>query len=266
MKTMPTLPVRACQCFLAVIVAMALASPQFAFAAVVSPITWEAAHNISGDSDVRTTGSLVVAFNVGATGVSGTTVNTVPFAAFAFPAPLSQTSGTISNVSFHETATNFYLFGNNSAGSGLAPFSGLPSAYKTLLSSYGYSDSPATLQITVGGLTTNQQYLIQAWSSVSSTGLSGTTRFSGLNNSGSYVDLISNTTSTTGGFGQYAVGTFTATGSTLVLELNGQSNALPVINALQIRAVPEPSTYVLAAIGACIAGLMRRGKQPRRTR
>ena len=42
-----------------------------ATAAVVQAINWGTANNISGDSDVATTGSLVTAVNFGHTGVAG---------------------------------------------------------------------------------------------------------------------------------------------------------------------------------------------------
>ena len=239
--------------------------PQFASAEVVNTITWESAHNISSDSDVRTRGSLVVAFSVGGRGVvTGTTVNTVPFAAFPWDGG-KQTSDTISNVFFHETDPNLEL-APAITGSIYLPFSGLSSAYRSLLSGCGQSVGYETLQINVGGLIPGQQYLIQAWSSDANGYQIGTTRFSGLGDSGSYVDLLDNVNSAAGGLGQYAVGTFTAASSTLVLELNGRGGALPLVNAFQIRAVPEPSTYVLAGIGAAVAGLMRWGSRGRFTR
>lgn len=257
MKTMPTLAIRACRCLPATVLALALAgAPTVAFAEVFNAITWESAHTISSDSDVRTTGSLVVAFSVGAKGVvTGTTVNTVPFAAFGWDGGY-QTSDTISNVFFHETDPNLTLAPGNT-GSGSLPFSGLSSAYRSLLSECGQSVGDQTLQINVGGLTPGQQYLIQAWSSDATGFQIGTTRYSGLGDSGSYVDLLDNVNSAAGGLGQYAVGTFTAASSTLVLELNGQSGALPLVNAFQVRAVPEPSTYVLAGIGAALVGVAR---------
>ena len=50
------------------------------------PITWGSATNISGNSDVSTSGTLMYAYNIGGAGVSSATVNTVTFASYAFPA------------------------------------------------------------------------------------------------------------------------------------------------------------------------------------
>lgn len=265
---MPTLSpfVRvACRC----VIGLAIAVPaQFAVAMGINVITWESAQNISGDSDVRTTGSLVVAFNLGADGVEATTVNTVPFAAFPFPPNYStQTSGTIDSVFFHETFFEGQLYSDNSAGSSSAPFSGLSPEYRTLLSSYGASNTALTLQLNMSGLTRGQDYLVQVWSNFSFFGRNNGMRVSGEDDSDNFVDLLANTTTSPGGLGQYAVGTFTAENPTLVLDLNGSSGAfLPTINAFQVRAVPEPSTYVLAGIGAALVGVARCRNRGRFTR
>ena len=57
------------------------------------PITWGSATNISGDTDVVTTGTLVGALNPGPFGVPNTTVNGVTFQAAAFTHPFSDTFG-----------------------------------------------------------------------------------------------------------------------------------------------------------------------------
>jgi hypothetical protein len=54
-------------------------------------IEWGTARTISGDSDVRTDGSLVSAFNIGSAGVASSTVNGVRFEAFAFPEDMRET-------------------------------------------------------------------------------------------------------------------------------------------------------------------------------
>src|SRR5262249_27015303 len=61
-----------------------------------STITWGSPQNISGDTDVDTTGSLVGAFNTGAAGVANTTINGVPFLGLA----LSGNSVTSGNFNF----------------------------------------------------------------------------------------------------------------------------------------------------------------------
>jgi len=72
------------------------------------------------------------------------------------------------------------------------------------------------------------------------------------------VTLDANTTATVGGVGQYATGTFTASGSVQAFTLSEVSGGFnPLINALQVRAVavPEPSTYVMALAGLACGGL-----------
>jgi hypothetical protein len=78
------------------------------------------------------------------------------------------------------------------------------------------------------------------------------------------VTLDANTTNTVGGLGQFAIGTFTASGTTqafLLSEPGGDFN--PLINALQVRAVPEPSLTLLGCAVAAAGGLaLRRRSRP----
>src|SRR4051812_43188466 len=80
-------------------------------------ITWGAATNISGISDVTTAGTLVGAFNLGADGVSQATVNGVTFAPFAYTAPTT----TVGN--FQITQVGIVQGYNTIFGSSAAPFS-----------------------------------------------------------------------------------------------------------------------------------------------
>ncbi|MGI9176233.1 MAG: hypothetical protein ACR2IT_00050 [Pirellulales bacterium] len=219
-------------------------------------IVWGSPQTVSGDSDVSTTGSLVYAFTFGGTAApSSATVNGVTFSPFRIPGGII-TSATVGNVTLSESPGT--LFAYNTFGSASAPFSNLSSNYKTLLGSGAYADVPTNITVSLGGLTNGQDYLVQWWTNDSAIlspiyggGFSNTTA-TAINS----VTLDANTTNTVGGVGQYAIGTFTASGTTqafLLSETSGGFN--PLINALQVRAVPEPALTLLglaAAVGGSL--------------
>ena len=224
--------------------------------AALPPIVWGSPQTVSGDSDVSTTGSLVYAFTFGGTSApSSATVNGVTFSLFTVPGGIV-TSATVGSVTISESPGN--LFAYNTFGSASAPFSTLSSSYQTLLGSGAYADTPANITVTLGGLTNGQQYEVQWWTNNSA---NLTPQFGGgfTNTTATAVNAVTldaNMTNTVGGLGQYAIGTFTASGATqafLLEETSGGSN--PLINALQVRAVPEPTTSVFVLLGVT-AGLV----------
>ncbi len=216
-------------------------------------INWSSAQNITGDSDVSTTGSLLYAYNLGAAGVADTTVNGVTFT----NGPLS---GSGSSVSFGQTTMNEtpgYLLARNNLGYDVSgAFSSLSTSYKSLLGSGIYADIPLTITLSLGGLTFGQQYQFQWWLNNTSKQVgnySGNSLFLTTAGNNPYtVGLNGNTSrSGQGGLGQYAIGTFTANSSTFNINFNGTDVVnLPMINAFQLRVVPEPSTYALFGLGA----------------
>jgi hypothetical protein len=231
--------------------------------AALPPIVWGSPQTVSGDSDVDTTGSLVYAFTFGGTSAPpSTTVNGVTFSPFRIPGGIV-TSTTVGNVTLTESPGN--LFGLNTFGSASAPFSGLSSDYQSLLGTGAYADLPTTITVSLNGLTSGQDYLLQWWTNNSSNngpvfGGSFTNTTATAFNA---VTLDANTTNTVGGLGQFAIGTFTASGTVqtfLLSETSGGFN--PLINALQVRAVPEPATTALAAAAAAAGWIVWR----RRTR
>lgn len=224
--------------------------------AALPPIVWGSPQTVSGDSDVSTTGSLVYAFTFGGTSApSSATVNGVTFSPFRIPGGIV-TSATVGSVTISESPGN--LFAYNTFGSASAPFSTLSSSYQTLLGSGAYADTPANITVTLGGLTSGQQYQVQWWTNNSANlspifggGFTNTTA-----TAVNAVTLDANMTNTVGGVGQYAIGTFTALGTTQPFILSEPSGGLnPLINALQVRAVPEPTTSVFVLLGAT-AGLV----------
>jgi len=223
----------------------------------VPPITWGSATTVSGDSDVDTTGSLVYAYTFGGgSAPPSATVNGVTFSPFTISGVVQ--SATVGSVTITESPN--FLLGSNSLGSSSAPFSGLSSNYKSLLGTGAYADNPTTITVALGGLTAGQQYRVQWWSSNASNlppsdGGSFTNTTATAVNS---VTLDTNTTDLAGGLGQYAIGTFTAVGTIQSFMLTETGDGMnPLINALQVRAVPEPSTYCMALAGLAGCGYSR---------
>ena len=191
-------------------------------------VTWGAATSISGDLDVSTAGTLVGAFNVGNTGVSSTTVNTVNFQSFAVP------NGTLGPV----TVGNFTLasgggaFGSTNifAGGG-TPFSTLSSNYQTLLAADVQANGTPSITLTMSALSVGAQYQFQWWSNISISDTRLTTAAAG----GS-VTLSSNTTGGgQSGLGQYALGTFTANALPQAITFTGFAGDPAFLNGFQLR-------------------------------
>lgn len=227
------------------------------------PIVWGSPQTVSGDSDVSTTGSLVYAFTFGGTAAPpSATVNGVTFSPFTVPGGII-TSATVGSVSLSESPGN--LFGSNAFGSSSAPFSGLSTDYKAILGTGAYADLPTSITVTLGGLTAGQDYLVQWWTNNASNntpifggGFTETTA-TAINS----VTLDANTTNTVGGLGQFAIGTFTASGTSQAFLLSETSSGFnPLINALQVRAVPEPAVTLLLGTAAA-AGLLAWRRRPR---
>ena len=225
-----------------------------------APVTWGTAQNITGDSDVSTLGSLLYAYNIGASGVAGTTVNTVSFTAFVFPEFTSNTA-TMGDVTFTENPSNLNAY--NFLGHGSGSFAALSSGYQALLGSGGSAGAPTTITVELGGLTTGQDYLVQWWSNVSVLS-GGTFQQTIASGNPSSVTLASNASHTDGALGQYGIGTFTAISPFATFDLSGTGigEVFPLINAIQVRnitsaAVPEPgqvaaSLLLLAGIGGYV--------------
>jgi hypothetical protein len=202
----------------AAVLAAAFLSPSIP-SAVAATITWGVAQNVSGSgSQVITTGTLLHA--VGGPRGNNVTVNGVLF--------VSATSA--STISFSGNISD------NAAGGQ----TGISGAYQTLLEQRVWGNPFA---INIGSLTIGQQYLIQAWSSAGQ--VAYTTSTTTLT-AGNTVTLDTNVGNTVGNAGQFVTGTFTADATSQVVTVGGN---VPLINAVQIRAVPEPSTLAMAALG-----------------
>jgi hypothetical protein len=245
--------------------------PHTLFAPPIATPTWGAAQNITADSDVSTLGTLLYAYNIGASGVAGTTVNTVPFTAFVFP-ELTSNTATMGDVTFTENPSNLNAY--NFLGHGSGSFAALSSGYQALLGSGGSAGAPTTITVGLGGLTTGQDYLVQWWSNVSVLS-GGTFQQTIASGNPSSVTLDSNPTYTEGALGQYVIGTFTAISPFATFDLSGTGigeASFPLINAIQVRnitsaAVPEPgqvaaSLLLLAGIGGYVWMKRRKAAKP----
>jgi hypothetical protein len=229
---------------------------------LAAPIVWGTPQAISGDSDVDTTGSLLYAYNVGPSDVTSSTVSGVTFSAFAFlntSGFSSGTSVTVGNVTISETPGTLVAW--NTLGSGSAPYANLNAAYRLLLDSGGASGLADTMTVLLGGLTVGQQYTFQWWASNAAPlpPLIGVTAAAANN-----VTLDSNLTDSAGGLGQFVIGTFTADGVSQSIDFTAASGGSgPLINAFQVRAVPEPTTYAMALAGLACGGfsMWRRRKR-----
>lgn len=231
-------------------------------------ISWGTPTGISGDSDVITTGSLLYAYNLGSAGVLSTTVNGVNFVAWDFPANPNQLQiNTLTKDSVTITETVGWLISSNVLGTAGGNFAALSSAYRNMLSTGGASDDAATLQVTLGGLTPGTSYLFQWWINNSSLDKAFDSSKDMLLTSASVgadvVNMNANVGTTSGNLGQYVTGTFTAAGTTKLINFDGTNiSNRPLINAFQLRVVPEPSTWILGTIatGVMLRAVSRRRK------
>ena len=210
----------------AVVVVAVLGCAHLAEAAT---ITWQTPVSASGDgtSDIDNTGTLLCAYQYG-TYSGSLTIDGVTFADVA---------DTASGTSITSTGSS-----TQQGNIGVVP--GTTGDYETLLrqNTYQADDrSPWTLH----GLTGSNPYLLQAW--VADIRY-GATQFQAITGGGSTSDNISIRT------GQYVIGTFTADGSTQEISFSGD-----ILNAAQVRLIPEPST--LALIGLFGIGFSRRRKR-----
>ena len=205
-----------------------------------SIVTWGAAQNISGDSDVSTVGTLVGAFNLGVEGVADTTVNGVTFTGLA----VSGNSVTFGD--FNLAATHSISGANSVFVDG--PF-GLSSSYKALISSSVYTFG-IPLTLTMGNLVAGATYQFEWW--INDNGGSGTRTTATAGNS---VELAS----TAGAYGptsflpgQFAIGTFIADATTFQ-TITFSSGYFTEINGFQLRqtaSVPDTCcTSVLFGLG-----------------
>ena len=226
-------------------------------------VTWSSPKTITGDSDISQLGAFVSAYNLGGVGNPAATVNGVTFNPFATNA----TTNTVGNVTLSSSSTIFGL--NMDFGETEPPFSTLTPGYQTLLQSGSFTTSstfpPATISMTLNGLTPGADYQFQWWAHESEASsfapappLPGTSATAGNSVTLQRRGVLP------GSLGQFALGVFTATSASQVIDFNG-TDTKTLLSAFQLRQiaapVPEPGS---ALFGFAMAGVAFRSASKRR--
>ena len=228
----------------------AVAATTMAQQAGATLVTWDTPTQISNgataDLDVSTAGTLHSAVNISS--AAAAVVNGVTFAV-----------GT--GTSFDSGNVTLVMGGANFNFGGLGTSTG-NTDYDALLGPTRASVDPGVL--TFNNLTDGQEYQVQLWANDSRfiPTLYGRTTTVQDPDGGSLVTLLQNDGGTSPNLGQYVIGTFTAGGTTQVINIDGSVG--PNITAVQIRvaAVPEPSSF---GFGLVVLGLgMARARSRKR--
>jgi hypothetical protein len=223
---------------LLMVAGLALALTSFESAHAAS-ITFGPATTILGDTDVYNAGVLEYAYAW--SGLSPT-VNGVPFTGST--SVVGDGSGDVTwDASFqHSTA-----YGLGAA----APWTGLSASYQDALRGGDYKQfGPIT--VSLNNLSIGTPYAVQLWYHDSRDGFPFTQDVTSLG--GNLVTLVKNFQNAYGGVGQFTIGTFIADATSQTFTVSSATEYNTQINAIQVRAIPEPSTLTLAALGL-IAGL-----------
>ena len=217
---------------------MSCAVLAFAGSASAANVIWNTVQTVTAATDVNTTGTLEYARGFGSvsTTVSGVTFDNTSSYSDTFEFSFT---GFMNGITF--------IGSNNPEGQ----------AYATLLDSGRFVQAGTlTAGITLSDLTVGQDYLVQFW--VADFRSFPDDRFEtvtgGSNTSGQLIYLDGDNSNSTID-ASYVIGNFKADSTTQLFTLNANQDVL--ISAVQIRAVPEPTSALLSALGA-VALLRRR--------
>ena len=236
-----------------------MASLALAVSANAAVVNWQTPSAITGDTDVATTGTLVGAFLPGSNPL-GTTVNGVEFTTVNVQNAWNDT--TTLSLAFGSVATlagQPSLYGFNQYEGGGTP-SGLSADYTKLFSGgVGPATTTNYIYLTLNNLTIGQEYLFQSWANDSRAEQSARSQTITANTFGGSESgaLDYNLSNLDGGTGSFVIGTFTANATSQVMLYSSPGYAQ--INAFQLRAVPEPSSFAMVLGG--IATLLRRRRR-----
>ena len=201
-----------------------------------SAITWGAAQDIGTETgDVITTGILHAAVNAAVDDAADITLNGVMFE-----------SGDI-NAATNVSTTGFTSSNAANLNPQILPL-GDTTNYQNFLGDVDFGGGTDSGDITIENLIDGQQYIIQAWFVDDRTGLNGFRETTLSSVGGNEVELND----------QFAVGTFTADGTTQTFTVATPAAAGPNFTGFQVRAVPEPSSTALLGLGGFSLLLMRR--------
>jgi len=248
------------------------ASVWLAPASLQAAITWGSAMDITGDADISTIGDLEYAYRFEATtGATGdVTVNGVTFASVNGEGmnsnPLAHSNFTFAPLNASPVLSTNHQFGNGRSV-GVNASAGMSTAYISFLGGYVYAGGANAFPevsgrrngytLTMAGLEIGKEYSVQVWYNDSR---SGTTSRQGAILNGPTIDYNVSPATANGGLGQYAIGTFVATGTTesFVFRSSTNDGVGAQLNGFQLRAIPEPASVMLAGLGAIALGLRRR--------
>lgn len=189
-----------------------------------APIIWRAPSTVAGDTDVVTAGTLAYAYTLSNT---TPTVNGV-----AFTGSNSTTAlGTNVTLAGFTGGNNTTTFGTGAVGTA---YGNLSAGYQNLLKGADWTSSNTAATVTLKNLTVGQTYAVQLWVNDSRTSGSGRNAVV-TSTGGNSVTLDYNNTETTGGVGQYSIGTFTADAVTQVLTITGNSSSQ--LQSMQVRNI-----------------------------
>ena len=224
--------------------ATALAIAPVAHAAA-GAITWSSVINETGNAtDIVTSGTYVDAATAGVT----TTVNGV-----LFHGRSTAGTGTIGFAGSGITISN--IIDGAGPGPGAAPGT-WNAAYQTLVSAGAYGDGNSNqVQITISGLTSGASYTLQIlepyWNASYPTTFSDGTNTSGPLNMGVGTSVVP----------QYVTGTFSATGTTQVVNLGATAFGVEMFGAIEIRSLPEPPTIAITSMATLALLRLRRRRR-----
>jgi hypothetical protein len=226
--------------------------------ASAATIAWSTPTTISGPSDVSNVGGLVDSIMFSSNNANAsTTVNGVTFARATNPSGNTETSAAelITTTQDADQYSNAAPTGNGN--------------YDKLLSRESYTIPGNVYDIKLSGLTIGQYYSVQAWVddsfATSNPGQNDLYLYGG-DTQVSMVRVLTDGVLVPNG--DYIIGHFTADATTETLAWGGNPNTTDptfeygTIDALQVRAVPEPSSLIalggLGAVGLLWAARRRR--------
>ncbi|MDF7809242.1 Ig-like domain-containing protein [Pontiellaceae bacterium B12219] len=183
-------------------------------------ITWNAAEDITGDTDVSISGSSVWAYSFGAFG--SYVINGVTFTGDATPNGNADVA-----INLGQAYTGY----GNSSGT----FGTLSTAYQGVLTSGAY-DGGSSTAITLNDLKLGSEYELQFWinDSRNRSDMDSKPRSATIAGTSNVVDYNTAGASTSDGLGQYIIGTFIADATTQTIELD---TIVPQLNAMQLRVL-----------------------------
>jgi autotransporter-associated beta strand protein len=209
---------------------------QAQFGLRAATITWGPATIIAATNDVSTAGTSKYAYDW-AGNPGSLTLNGVPFTGIT-NAVGSTADGNLAISGFGSRNTNAFTTTST-------PFGSLPTAYKPALQGGAFNNDGSPATVTLSNLIAGANYSVQVWIGDPRGGSAtvGTNRIQTVTSGANSVVLTNNVTHTTGGLGQYAIGTFTADATTQAftisggLIVSGSGTASSQINALQVRDI-----------------------------